>query len=87
VTLAPRLASGDAKRILAGSTLSELGVLALHAVFEHVVGLPGSGDGQLRVGGNRATPVRRARGVDLVEYRPALVGADGCAETADSAVS
>jgi 5-amino-6-(5-phosphoribosylamino)uracil reductase len=34
VTLAPRLASGDAKRILAGSTLAELGVLSLHAVFE-----------------------------------------------------
>ena len=34
VTLAPRLASGDAKRILAGSTLSELGVLALHSVCE-----------------------------------------------------
>jgi 5-amino-6-(5-phosphoribosylamino)uracil reductase len=34
VTLAPRLASGDAKRILAGSTLEELGVLALHAVYE-----------------------------------------------------
>jgi 5-amino-6-(5-phosphoribosylamino)uracil reductase len=34
VTLAPRLASGDAKRILAGSTLDELGVLALHAVYE-----------------------------------------------------
>jgi 5-amino-6-(5-phosphoribosylamino)uracil reductase len=34
VTLAPRLASGDAKRILAGSTLSELAVLALHAMFE-----------------------------------------------------
>lgn len=34
VTLAPRLASGDAKRILAGSTLSELRVLAVHAVCE-----------------------------------------------------
>ena len=34
VTLAPRLASGDAKRILAGSALDELGVLGLHAVFE-----------------------------------------------------
>jgi riboflavin biosynthesis pyrimidine reductase len=34
VTLAPRLASGDAKRILAGSTLEELGVLVLHAVYE-----------------------------------------------------
>jgi riboflavin biosynthesis pyrimidine reductase len=34
VTLAPRLASGDAKRILAGSTLAELGVLSLHAVLE-----------------------------------------------------
>lgn len=34
VTLAPRLASGDAKRILAGSTLTELGVLSLHAVYE-----------------------------------------------------
>ena len=34
VTLAPRLASGDAKRILSGSTLEELGVLALHAVYE-----------------------------------------------------
>jgi hypothetical protein len=34
VTLAPRLASGDAKRILSGSTLAELGVLSLHAVFE-----------------------------------------------------
>jgi riboflavin biosynthesis pyrimidine reductase len=34
VTLAPRLASGDAKRILAGSTLSELAVLALHSIFE-----------------------------------------------------
>ena len=34
VTLAPRLASGDAKRILAGSTLEALGLLALHAVYE-----------------------------------------------------
>jgi hypothetical protein len=34
VTLAPRLASGDAKRILSGSTLDELTVLALHAVYE-----------------------------------------------------
>lgn len=34
VTLAPRLASGDAKRILAGSTLAELALLALHAVCE-----------------------------------------------------
>jgi riboflavin biosynthesis pyrimidine reductase len=34
VTLAPRLASGDAKRILAGSTLDELRVLDLHAVYE-----------------------------------------------------
>lgn len=34
VTLAPRLASGDAKRILSGSTLDELSVLALHAVYE-----------------------------------------------------
>ena len=34
VSLAPRLASGDAKRILSGSTLSELGVLTLHAVYE-----------------------------------------------------
>ena len=34
MTLAPRLASGDAKRILAGSSLDELGVLGLHAVFE-----------------------------------------------------
>ncbi|HTK16514.1 MAG TPA: dihydrofolate reductase family protein, partial [Acidimicrobiia bacterium] len=34
VTLAPRLASGDAKRILSGSTLEELAVLALHAVYE-----------------------------------------------------
>jgi riboflavin biosynthesis pyrimidine reductase len=34
VTLAPRLASGDAKRILSGSTLDELAVLALHAVYE-----------------------------------------------------
>ena len=34
VTLAPRLASGDAKRILAGSTLDELRVLTLHAVYE-----------------------------------------------------
>jgi len=34
VTLAPRLASGDAKRILAGSTLAELAVLSLHAVCE-----------------------------------------------------
>lgn len=34
VTLAPRLASGDAKRILSGSTLAELEVLTLHAVFE-----------------------------------------------------
>lgn len=34
VTLAPRLASGDAKRILSGSTLDDLAVLALHAVYE-----------------------------------------------------
>jgi len=34
VTLAPRLASGDAKRILSGSTLEELAVLDLHAVYE-----------------------------------------------------
>jgi riboflavin biosynthesis pyrimidine reductase len=34
VTLAPRLASGDAKRILSGSTLDSLTVLALHAVYE-----------------------------------------------------
>ena len=34
VTLAPRLASGDAKRILAGSTLDQLAVLALHGVYE-----------------------------------------------------
>jgi riboflavin biosynthesis pyrimidine reductase len=34
VTLAPRLASGDAKRILSGSTLDELTVLSLHAVYE-----------------------------------------------------
>jgi riboflavin biosynthesis pyrimidine reductase len=34
VTLAPRLASGDAKRILSGSTLEELAVLVLHAVYE-----------------------------------------------------
>ena len=34
VTLAPRLASGDAKRILSGSTLDDLGVLVLHAVYE-----------------------------------------------------
>jgi riboflavin biosynthesis pyrimidine reductase len=34
LTLAPRLASGDAKRILAGSTLDELGMLHLHSVCE-----------------------------------------------------
>jgi riboflavin biosynthesis pyrimidine reductase len=34
VTLAPRLASGDAKRILSGSTLDELAALDLHAVYE-----------------------------------------------------
>jgi riboflavin biosynthesis pyrimidine reductase len=34
VTLAPRIASGDAKRILSGSTLDELRVLDLHAVYE-----------------------------------------------------
>ncbi|MDQ1481355.1 MAG: hypothetical protein QOI44_2216, partial [Actinomycetota bacterium] len=28
------LASGDAKRILSGSTLDDLAVLALHAVYE-----------------------------------------------------
>jgi riboflavin biosynthesis pyrimidine reductase len=34
VTLSPRLASGDAKRILSGSTLDALAELALHAVYE-----------------------------------------------------
>jgi riboflavin biosynthesis pyrimidine reductase len=34
LTLAPRLASGDAKRILAGSTLDELGTLHLHSICE-----------------------------------------------------
>jgi len=34
VTLAPLLASGDAKRILSGSTLDELTRLDLHAVYE-----------------------------------------------------
>ena len=34
VTLSPRLASGDAKRLIAGSTLAELEVLRLHAICE-----------------------------------------------------
>ncbi len=34
VTLSPRLASGDAKRILSGSTLDALAELVLHAVYE-----------------------------------------------------
>ncbi len=34
LTLAPLLASGDAKRILAGSTLDELGRLHLHSICE-----------------------------------------------------
>jgi riboflavin biosynthesis pyrimidine reductase len=34
VTLAPRLASGDAKRLIAGSTLDELAELRVHSVCE-----------------------------------------------------
>ena len=34
VTLSPRLASGDAKRIIAGSSLDELEELALHSICE-----------------------------------------------------
>ncbi len=34
VTLAPRLASGDAKRIISGSTLDELEALTLRSICE-----------------------------------------------------